>query len=297
MAAKQPVVGFIGLGEAAFHIASGLRQAGLQTVLAYDKFWNVSPQSTLVSERAKQAGVTLQPSLQALIETSDIIISAVSANLAVSLAKESAPYLVAGKLYADLNSAGPQTKAEAARLVGQTPALFVDGAIMGTVPGLGHKVPTLLCGTGAHVLHAALSPFGMQLTVLEGEAGRASASKMLRSIFMKGVVALLLETVLAGHEYGLEDDLLASIAETFAAGDFQDIVNGLIARGVIHAERRAHEMEEVIATLAAVDVDATMSRATHAKLLAIAATGYKAHFGGVAPKDFHAIFELDTPKR
>jgi len=296
MSNEQPVVGFIGLGEAAFHIAGGLRKAGLQQAMAYDKFWNIEPQARLVCERAAQAGVILQPSLQALIEASDIIISAVSANLAVPLAEESAPFLRAGQIYADLNSAGPQTKVQAAHLIGQTPAAFVDGAIMGTVPGLGHTVPTLLCGVGAQAFHSALAPFGMQLTVLEGDAGRASASKMLRSIFMKGVVALLLETVLAGHEYDLEDDLLASIAETFAAGDFLEIVNGLISRGVIHAERRAHEMEEVIATLNAVNIDATMSQATHAKLQKIAAVGYKSHFGGVAPKDFHAIFELTAAK-
>ncbi|MFG5407529.1 DUF1932 domain-containing protein [Piscinibacter sakaiensis] len=132
----------------------------------------------------------------------------------------------------------------------------------------------------------------MQLTVLDGPAGRASASKMLRSIFMKGVVTLLLETVLAGHAYGLEDDLLDSIAETFAAGPFREVANGLMTRGVIHAERRAHEMDEVIATLQAAGVDDTMSRATRDKLLQLAAAGYKAHFRGVPPSDFHEIFAL-----
>ena len=115
---------------------------------------------------------------------------------------------------------------------------------------------------------------------------------MRRSIFMKGVVALLIETVVAGHEYALEDDLLDSIAETFSAGPFLEVVNGLISRGVIHAERRAHEMDEVIATLQAVSIDATMSQATRDKLLQIAAAGYKQHFKGVAPADFHAIFDL-----
>jgi len=294
MAAEQPVLGFIGLGEAAFHIASGLRRDGLQGILAYDKFWNVEPQSALVKQRAQEAGVRLVPDLAALAAEADIVLCAVSANLAVPLARECAPLLGPGKLYADLNSAGPQTKAEAAALIAPSGAAFVDGAIMGTVPGLGHKVPTLICGDGAQRLHDALAPYGARLTVLDGAPGRASASKMLRSIFMKGVVALLLETVLAGHEYQLEDDLLDSIAETFAAGPFLEVVNGLISRGVIHAERRAHEMDEVIATLQGVGVDATMSRATREKLLATAAAGYKQHFGGVAPKDFHEIFTLKT---
>lgn len=289
---NMPVLGFIGLGEAAFHIARGLHGEGLQGIRAYDKFWNVPPQSDLVAQRAGEASVALAPSLQALVEGCDIVISAVSANLAVPLARESAAWLRPGQVYADLNSAGPQTKIEAAAIVAPTGAAFVDGAIMGTVPGLGHKVPTLVCGDGAQRFADALRPFGMQLTVLEGAAGKASASKMLRSIFMKGVVALLLETVLAGHEYGLEDDLLDSIAETFAAGPFLEVANGLIARGVIHAERRAHEMDEVVATLRAAGVDDTMSLATRDKLLKIAAAGYKAYFKGVAPRDFHDIFTL-----
>lgn len=289
---SAPRIAFIGLGEAAFHIARGLRDAGLTDIQAYDKFWNVPPQSELVARRAAEAGVTLAPSLQALVEGADIVLSTVSANMAVPLARESAAWLRAGQIYADLNSAGPQTKTEAAAIVAPTGAAFVDGAIMGTVPGLGHRVPTLVCGDGAAAFVAALSPYGTQLTLLDGDAGRASASKMLRSIFMKGVVALLIETVVAGHEYALEDDLLDSIAETFSAGPFLEIVNGLISRGVIHAERRAHEMDEVIATLQAVSIDATMSQATRDKLLQIAAAGYKQHFKGIAPADFHAIFDL-----
>ena len=41
------VVGFIGFGEAAFNIAKGLKKEGLEGIIAYDKFWNVSPNSEL----------------------------------------------------------------------------------------------------------------------------------------------------------------------------------------------------------------------------------------------------------
>ena len=285
-------VGFIGFGEAAFNIAKGLHGEGLANVHAYDSFWNQEPQAGLIRQRAEEAHVTLASDLKSLIEQVDIVISTVRASVAVSLAEESAQWLREGQIYADLNSAGPIIKEKAAELVAGTGALFVDGAIMGTVPGLGHTVPMLLCGNGAASFAESLSPYGMKLTVLDGGPGRASASKLLRSVFMKGVVALLLETVIAGHKYNLEDDLLDSIAGTFAAGPFLEVVNGLMARGVIHAERRAGEMEEVISVLDSLGVDATMSVATREKLVRIAATGYKEHFGGVAPKDFHDIFQV-----
>jgi len=48
-------LGFIGFGEAAFNIAKGLKQEGLNGIIAYDKFWNVAPQSELIAKRAAEA--------------------------------------------------------------------------------------------------------------------------------------------------------------------------------------------------------------------------------------------------
>ena len=163
---------------------------------------------------------------------------------------------------------------------------------MGPVPGNGHKVPMLASGAGAELFVEKMKPFGMNLTWLDGPAGKASASKMFRSIFMKGFVTLLLETVVAGHQYGIEDDVLASIEETLTAGPFMNIANGLIARGVIHAERREHEMDEVIATLKSLHVDSIMSEATKTKLRWCVDLKFKECFKGVPPKDYHEIFAV-----
>jgi hypothetical protein len=75
------------------------------------------------------------------------------------------------------------------------------------------------------------------------------------------------------------------------------IINGLVARGVIHSARREHEMVEVIATLDSLKVDATMSKATKAKLGWCTALGLKEYFKGVPPKDYHEILvALDKKK-
>jgi len=286
-----PKIGFIGFGEAAFHIAEGLSGEGITHISAYDKYWNTAPQSELIQKRAKDAAVALVTSIQELIENSEIIFSAVSANLSVSLAQESAPYLRPGQIYVDINSAAPTTKVEASAVVSPK-ALFVDAAVMGTVPGNGHKVPILASGEGAELFIEKIRPYGMNVTLMAGPVGSSSASKMFRSIFMKGFVTLLLETVIAGHKYGVEDDVLASIAETLAAGPFLEVANGLIARGVIHAERREHEMDEVIATLKSLQIDSTMSEATKAKLRWCTDLKFKEHFKGIPPKDFHEIFAV-----
>ena len=176
-------------------------------------------------------------------------------------------------------------------------ALFVDCAVMGPVPNYKHKVPVSVSGSGARTFSETMAPYGMNITFMDAPAGSASASKMFRSIFMKGVVMLILEMLVAAHEYKIEDDILISVKETLTAGPFLGVINGLVGRGVIHSERREHEMDEVIATLDTIDVDAIMSKASKSKLNWCTKLGLKEYFKGVPPQDFHEILAaLDKMK-
>ncbi|NLS06863.1 NAD(P)-dependent oxidoreductase [Rhizobium sp. P32RR-XVIII] len=284
-------IGFLGFGEASFNIAEGLRGEGLKGIRAYDAAWQKVPQSELIKTRAAKADVVLEPTLQDLVEKSDIVVCSISANLALPIAEQCAPLLRPDQLYVDINSAGPDTKVAVDRVVSPH-ATFVDVAVMGTVPGNRHKVPMLASGKGASTFAEFCNGYGMSVTALAGPAGKASASKMFRSIFMKGYVMLLLEAVIAGRQFGLEDDVLASIRDTITGGDFLRNANDLIARGVIHAERREHEMDEVIATLRSLGVDDTMSRAAKAKLAWCVEHRFKEHFRGKPPVDYHEIFSV-----
>jgi 3-hydroxyisobutyrate dehydrogenase-like beta-hydroxyacid dehydrogenase len=289
-------LGFIGFGEAAFNIASGLRGEGLTGIIAYDKHWKDSPAAELIGKRAAEAQVELVPSQQALIERSEMVVSAVSADMALPLARASQPFLKADQVYVDINATSPMTKEEVDRIIAPI-ALFVDCAVMGPVPTYRHKVPVAVSGTGARCFCDTMTPYGMAVTCMDAPAGSASASKMFRSIFMKGFVTLLIEMLTAAHRYGVEDDVLESVKETLTAGPLLEVINGLVGRGVIHSERREHEMDEVIATLDTLKVDAIMSKATKAKLHWVTGLGLKAHFKGVPPKDYHQIFAALDSKR
>jgi 3-hydroxyisobutyrate dehydrogenase-like beta-hydroxyacid dehydrogenase len=188
------------------------------------------------------------------------------------------------------------TKEEVDRIISPV-ALFVDCAVMGPVPTYRHKVPVSVSGKGARRFNDTMAPYGMAITYMDAPAGAASASKMFRSIFMKGFVTLLIEMLTAAHRYGVEDDVLESVKETLTAGPLLEVINGLVGRGVIHSERREHEMDEVIATLDTLKVDAIMSKATKAKLHWVTGLGLKAHFKGVPPKDYHQIFAALDGKR
>jgi 3-hydroxyisobutyrate dehydrogenase-like beta-hydroxyacid dehydrogenase len=290
-------LGFIGFGEAAYNISKGLKKEGFADIIAYDKYYDTAPQSDLICKRAKELSVELMPTHQALVENSEIVISAVSANMSIPLAQLSQAFLKPSQLYVDVNATSPMTKEEADKIISPV-ALFADAAIMGPVPTYGHKVPISVSGKGARKFADTMTPFGMNITFMDAPAGSASASKMFRSIFMKGFVTLLLEMLVAGHKYGVEDDVLASVKETLTAGPLMDVINGLVARGVIHSARREHEMDEVIATLDLLQVDAIMSKATKEKLHWCTGLKLKEYFKGVPPKDFHEIFTaLDQNKK
>jgi 3-hydroxyisobutyrate dehydrogenase-like beta-hydroxyacid dehydrogenase len=286
----QPKLGIIGMGEAAFNIARGLKKEGLTTIVAYDKFWNIEPQSGLIGKRAAEAGVVMTKSLAEMIRASDVVMSLVSANLAVPLAKEAQPFLRKGQCYVDLNAASPMTEEEVAAVIEKSGAGFVDVAIMGPVPNYGHKVPILACGNQAKEFTETFNRYGMAITDCGEKPGGASAVKMFRSIFMKGFVMLLLESVIAGHRYGVEDKVLDSIEETLTEGSsIKAMINGLLARGVIHSERREHEMDEVIATLESLEMDSIMSAASKAKLRWCTNMHFREYFKGVPPSDLYQI--------
>lgn len=284
-------LGFIGFGEAAYNISAGLKEEGLKGISAYDKFWDVEPHCGLIQKRAAETGVTLAPSEKALAESADIVLSAVSADMAVLLAETFRPLLRKDQIYVDLNATSPMTKEKVSAIISPV-AEFVDCAVMGPVPNYRHKVPVSVSGPGAAKFTEIMKPYGMSITLLKAPAGAASASKMFRSIFMKGFVPLVLETVIAAHRYQIEDDVMASIIKTLTSAPLSEVINGLLARGVIHSERREHEMEEVLATLEAIGVDATMSRATKAKLHWCTGLGLREFFRGVPPKDYHEIFPV-----
>jgi 3-hydroxyisobutyrate dehydrogenase-like beta-hydroxyacid dehydrogenase len=182
------------------------------------------------------------------------------------------------------------TKEEAAAIIAASGADFVDVAVMGPVPNYGHKVPILACGKGARVFTETFNRYGMAITYFGEKVGSASALKMFRSIFMKGFVMLLLESIIAGHRYGVEDQVLDSIEETLTEGtSLRSMINGLLARGVIHSERREHEMDEVVSTLESLEMDHIMSTAGKNKLRWCTNMKFREYFKGVPPKDLHEI--------
>jgi len=282
-------MGFVGFGEAAFAIATGLRDEGFDRMRAYDATQCVEPNATIIQDRASELGVPLDPSLEALIANSDIIFVATSSASAVPVAEESAPFLSCGKLYVDANAAAPDAMVRVSQLISRSGSSFVDVAMMGPLPRYCHKVPILACGDGAALFETCMTPLKMNVRTVGTLPGKASAIKCFRSIYMKGAAALLFETCLAARRYEAVELIVESLSESFDSVPFKTWVDRLLNGTAIHAGRRIHEMDDVVGTLKTLGVESTMSEATRDVLSWVNTMGLPALFEGKAPDDYSDV--------
>jgi 3-hydroxyisobutyrate dehydrogenase-like beta-hydroxyacid dehydrogenase len=273
---------FIGFGEAAYHLATGLRTQGDLRIGAFDAHTHDPRYGALIRQRAEQTQVTLFDSLDAACQGARFVACLTSASSALAIAERVLPLLVSGQTYIDMNSAAPTVKQAIGALPRAAGVGFCDAAVMGTVPGNNHRVPMLLAGEGAQPFAEAFTPYGMQLTVLDAKAGAASAIKMLKSVVMKGLPQLLLEAFQAGEKFGVLETLVESLGDSLNGKTVEQLANTFTARTLIHAKRRSAEMDDVVATLEGAGVDATMSRASHQQLEKLAATDWHTLLGADA---------------
>lgn len=289
-------LGFIGFGTAGFGLAKGLRQAGLEEVHFFDRMQETPPYAEVIRRRAAETGAIRAASVGELVARADILISSVTGAMALSAAGEAAPFLTANHLYADVNTASPSVKVGVATTVEKTGAAFCDAAMMGAIPTFLHRVPILASGGGAARFQEYLASYGMNIRVIGVEPGQASALKLFRSIFMKGLLSLFIEMLTATHRCGVDETVLASIAESLDGTPFLETARVQMTKGVVHAERMAHEMEEVIATLEELGVPAGMSRASRETLLRCAGLGLRGRFGGELPTTIAEVLRaMETP--
>jgi 3-hydroxyisobutyrate dehydrogenase-like beta-hydroxyacid dehydrogenase len=284
-------IGFVGFGEAAYHIAKGLRQPGISPVVAFD-----IKVTDKVRQRAQEAGTRLVETNSELAQSCDIMMSAVTADQALNAAEQNAPHLMASHLYADLNSVSPGVKQSIARVIEASGARFAEIAMMAPIPPYGHKVPMLAGGAGAPEFVEQLGPFGISAEIVSLEVGTAAATKMFRSIIVKGLEALLTECVLGATRYNADDRVFASLAESFPGIDWKQLADYMVGRVVVHGERRAREMEEVAATLREIDIEPIMAEAIVRRMDWSVEAGLKQLFGGEAPKSYRDVVDAAVKK-
>jgi len=241
-------LGLIGYGEVGKIFSAGLKPR-VSTVSAWDLKFAQRAKQAEQHTHAAQAGVHACEAMAELCGRCDFIISAVTASNTLAVAQEAAPHLRAGTVFLDLNSASPGTKQQAAALIDGVGAHYVEAGVMTSVPPYGVRVPMLLGGARAADLAQLLTCWGMDAKAVSERLGVASAIKMCRSVMIKGLEALVIESYTTARAYGVEDHVLPTLAETFPSIDWAQTGAYFFSRVVQHGQRRADEMREAAQTV------------------------------------------------
>jgi 3-hydroxyisobutyrate dehydrogenase-like beta-hydroxyacid dehydrogenase len=230
--------------------------------------------------------VELVASHAALAERAELIVSAVTASQTVPAAQACAPAARPGTWFLDLNSASPGAKQRAAAAIAAAGARYVEGAVMTSLPPYRIRVPLLLGGARAAELQPLLAALGFNASVASDTLGVASATKMCRSVMIKGLEAMVIEAFTAARAYGVEAQVLASLAETFPGIDWEQQATYFFQRVILHGRRRAEEMREAAETVAEIGLTPWSASATAERQAWIADLGDAGELGDKTRPDF-----------
>jgi 3-hydroxyisobutyrate dehydrogenase-like beta-hydroxyacid dehydrogenase len=246
-----------GLGEAGSLIAADLAAAGVE-VRGYDPAPVPTP-----------TGVTRHDDPVAAVEGVDVVLALTAAADAPTALAQALDAIPRGAVYADLSTASAGLKQRLAATADGARLGFVDVALMSTVPGTGLLTPALASGPAASAFVAAMAPLGMPVDHAGDEAGLAASRKLLRSVVMKGLAALVIESMRAAGAAGLGEETWHNLVAQLTAAD-EGLIRRLVTGAGPHATRRLHEMEATVELLAELGVDPVMTRSTVAHLAGLA---------------------------
>lgn len=258
-------IAFVGFGEAAGAFAEGwLETFDDIDIAAYDIKTDSSVNSIRAGKLAdyKKAGIQGAETLKDALKEATAVFSLVTADQAHEAARNAAAHIREGAFFFDCNSCAPGTKRKSAEVIEAAGGRYVDIAVMAPVHPKLHKTPLLTSGPHSEDAVAFLSKIDMNVKPVDGDTGIASSMKMIRSIMVKGIEALILECVLSGRRAGVSDVVLDSLDATFPGFDWKKRAAYMLERAVTHGIRRAAEMREVAITVQELGFSGGMASAT-----------------------------------
>jgi 3-hydroxyisobutyrate dehydrogenase-like beta-hydroxyacid dehydrogenase len=252
-------IAFIGFGEAAraFHQTLAAHDPSLRFA-AYDLLLDDPAAAPAMHAAMAERNVAPAPSPAGLADA-DWIVSAVTADQSLAAVEALAPHLRQGHVLVDVNSVSPGRKRASAALVEAARAAYLDMAVMAPVHPRGHRTPTLIAGPDAETLAAELTRLGFAYRVVGEAVGAATAIKMVRSLFVKGLEAVTVECLLAAQASDCFDEVYGSLARDFSGLGWPDFAAYEFERTLRHGKRRAAEMRESAATIAELGLNGALA--------------------------------------
>ena len=254
-------VSLIGFGEVGQTLAEDLAPRDELELRAWDVLFDDAA-SRPARAIAGMPGVERADSAVAAATGAQLILSAVTADNSRAAAESVSAAVDPDAWYVDVNSVSPARKVEVAETVSRAGGRFVEVAIMSSIAPLRIASPMLLGGPDA----ATFAPLAQSLgfdgaSVYSRQLGKVSATKMCRSVVVKGLESLLAEALQAARSYGVEADVVDSLRTLVPDDDWETLARYMIARSIKHGVRRAEEMREVALTVAEAGIKPLMSSA------------------------------------
>lgn len=285
-------IGFIGFGEAAYNIALGLSTEGLSNISAFDPMENDTIMGKIIKTNAKEANVELFPDAKTLASNVDMVIIAVPSTYSYEVCKEIKEVLHKDQLYVDVSASTPKVKNQVWEEIKDIGVLFVDAAMMGSLPKDKHKVPITASGNGALKFKDLMTPYNMDITTAGDNPGSASAIKLVRSIYMKGVAALMIEMLQAADKYSVVEDVVSSISKSMDNTPFEDHLDRLVTGSAIHCKRRSDELKGSMDMLDEANIHHTMTEASKVMLSSLVQYEFSKRFVDKKPTGWKEIIDI-----
>ena len=255
-------IGLLGFGEVGQRFAADLRAASpAREIGTFDLLLHQAAAGVGLRRHAADHRVEPCADVAALAASSDLVFSAVTADQTREATRALCARPLNGAWVVDLNSAAPATKIECAALVAAAGGRYVEAAVMTSVPPHGIRVPMLLGGAHATEAERVLRELGFVAETVSADLGVASAIKLCRSVIIKGLEALVIESFSAARRLGVEEQVLASLQETYPQFDWEKQGDYLFSRVIQHGKRRAEEMRASAAMIDATGVGGVMAAA------------------------------------
>jgi 3-hydroxyisobutyrate dehydrogenase len=272
MTISPRVIALLGFGEAGSNIAKGLCAEGAwrgtakpgdnapRRIIAIDTALDQDSRGTTLGKVARGLDIEISGAYTDALKEADLVICAVQGEHALSAATSAAPLLKKGAHFLDLCTVTGKMSDEDRAQIETGGGRYIDIAVMGGFFKSGLKAPMLVAGDGAEPVVEWMNANGFVTSYLGPKPGSASSVKMLRSVLMKGIEALAVESFVAAERQGILKEVMGCLGDVDTV-TFAGQLAMLAQTHIVHAERRWEEMELVAQTLRETGVEPLMTTA------------------------------------
>jgi len=258
-------IGLLGFGEVGSRLLQDLANTTQAQFIVWDKQFPLGdskPAANRNSAESLSARARFVNSSAELAPDCDLIISAVTAEQDLAAASSVLDTLKPATWFLDLNSVSPGTKRAVSAAVTEAEGRYVEAAVMSPIEPLRIAAPILVAGPEAEAFLTIGQTLGFSgMKFCSAELGKAAATKMCRSVIIKGMESLVTESLLTASYYDVQDAVITSLNNLFPRPDWPEHARYLISRSLEHGVRRAEEMREVAKTVSESGIEPLMSDA------------------------------------